>query len=102
ALNRAAQLLLEVAGGSLCKGFVSQKGQVPSSPMVHYRPSRAKVILGIDIPADRQLLILKNLGCAIDQKRETGSCSITPPSARLDLTREIDLIEEVARVAGYG
>ena len=101
ALNRAAQIILEAAGGSLRKGVLSQKGQIPAPISVDYRPARAKVILGIVIPEDRQLLILKNLGCTVGKMNPPGVFRVTVPSARLDLTREIDLIEEVARVAGY-
>jgi phenylalanyl-tRNA synthetase beta chain len=55
----------------------------------------------LEIPEDRQLLILKNLGCEIVPGAHPGASRVTPPSARLDLNREIDLIEEVARVSGY-
>ncbi len=101
ALNRAAQLILEVAGGTLGLGPVVQKGKMPTPAVIDYRPERAEVILGIEIPKDRQVLILKNLGCSIENQSQLGVYRITVPSSRLDLTREIDLIEEVARVAGY-
>ncbi len=101
ALNRAAQLILEVAGGALCKGVLEKRGQVPSPSAVDYRSTRADKILGLKIPEDRQLLILKNLGCEMTSGTHPGSARVTPPSARLDLNREIDLIEEVARVSGY-
>ncbi len=101
ALNRAAQLLLELAGGSLCKGILSKKGEVSIPSAVDYRPKRADTILGTQIPEERQLVILKNLGCTLEKGSNVGIFRITPPSSRLDLTREIDFIEEVARVAGY-
>jgi phenylalanyl-tRNA synthetase beta chain len=68
---------------------------------VEYRPARAQALLGFDLPKERQLLILKNLGCTVEENPKVGPSRVTSPSARLDLVREIDLIEEVARVAGY-
>jgi phenylalanyl-tRNA synthetase beta chain len=100
ALERAASLILELAGGSLAKGTLSPSSRVPRSPMIPFRPSRANALLGIELTAPKQVKILKDLGC-----RVTGGAaktlSVVPPSRRLDLTREIDLIEEIARITGY-
>ena len=101
ALNRAAQLLLEVAGGSLLRGIPSQRVSLSGPSAIEFRPARAQSLLGVELAPHRQLLILKNLGCTVEENLKEGPARVTPPSARLDLAREIDLIEEVARVAGY-
>jgi phenylalanyl-tRNA synthetase beta chain len=57
-------------------------------------------ILGIDVPVERVQEILAGLGC-VEVQRGPGSISVAAPSWRRDLSREIDLVEEVARVHGY-
>ena len=101
ALERAAGLILEVAGGRLAKGMVSAAGKALKSPTVAYRPLRAKALLGLDIPAKNQLQILKSLECKVKGTPQSKSWSVQCPSYRLDITREIDLIEEMARLTGY-
>jgi len=100
ALQRAASLIVEVAGGQLAKGVVSAVTQDFKPAQVKFRPSRANAILGTNLSDKAQLQILKGLGCQFEA--EVGDVLVVQcPSYRLDLTREIDLIEEVARLAGY-
>ncbi|MCH1927118.1 hypothetical protein L6232_20085, partial [Shewanella sp. C31] len=54
--------------------------------------------LGTDYPEREQLAILRRLGCRVEGE---GPYRITPPSRRLDLRLEEDLVEEVARIQGY-
>ena len=63
------------------------------------RRSRITRVLGIEVPWERCQDILSRLGCSIETELE--SLVALPPSFRQDLTREIDLIEEIARVHGY-
>ncbi|HTA76488.1 MAG TPA: phenylalanine--tRNA ligase subunit beta [bacterium] len=100
ALQRAANLIVEVAGGQITKGVVSV-ATVEFKPVdVKFRPSRANAILGTNLSDKAQLQILKGLGCKFEA--EVGDTLVVQcPSYRLDLTREIDLIEEVARLTGY-
>jgi phenylalanyl-tRNA synthetase beta chain len=100
ALQRAASLILEVAGGQLAKGVVSEATRDFPAVQVPFRPSRANAILGTNLPDQIQTQILKNLGCQIGNK-SGDAVAVQCPSYRLDLTREIDLIEEVARLTGY-
>lgn len=100
ASRRACELILELAGGELASGVIDV-GRHPSArgPIV-LRLSQLPRILGIEIPADTVRRILEALGHKIvsaDQQR----IEVVPPSWRRDLTREIDLIEEAARIHGY-
>lgn len=101
ALDRAASLILEVAGGKLAKGVGSVSTAGFKTAKVQFRPARANAILGLDLPAKAQIGVLKGLGCKVKGSPAAKSLSVEAPSYRLDLTREIDLIEEVVRLTGY-
>lgn len=100
ASRRACQLILELAGGTLAAGVLDVGAHPSARAPVVLRLSQIKRILGIEIPTDRVRKILTALGAA-EVSADAGSVQVTPPSWRSDLSREIDLIEEVARVHGY-
>jgi phenylalanyl-tRNA synthetase beta chain len=98
ALERATRLLLDMAGG--LPGPVVAVGQAPApATPVFLRRRRLVEVLGIDPPADEVTGILARLGFA--PVAETDGWRVSPPSFRFDIAREIDLIEEVARIHGY-
>jgi phenylalanyl-tRNA synthetase beta chain len=106
ASRRCAELILQTAGGTLHPGVIDVGGPpLPRDPIT-LRLAQIKRVLGIEIdPADVER-ILKALGLEwLGQSDESGSVSVCvtvrPPSWRADLEREIDLIEEVARIHGY-
>ncbi|HTC19515.1 MAG TPA: phenylalanine--tRNA ligase subunit beta [bacterium] len=101
ALERATALILEVAGGHLAKGVGSVSTKTSKAPMVSYRPQRSNAVLGLEIAAKAQIEVLKNLGCKVKGTSQSKTLSVQCPTYRLDLTREIDLIEEMARLSGY-
>jgi len=99
ALNRAAQLITELAGGSTCKGIVDvYPGQQPLTE-IQLRPERVNFVLGTEIETVTMVEILKRLG--FDVETSGRGQRVTVPTFRSDITREIDLIEEIARVYGY-
>lgn len=100
ASRRCCELILELAGGELASGVVYEGAAVPMRSPIILRLAQLPRILGIDVPQDRVAEILKGLGCT-DSHRSATTISVTPPSWRRDLTREIDLVEEVARIHGY-
>lgn len=103
ASRRCCQLILDLAGGELAAGSVDVGAKpLPREP-VTLRLSQIKRILGIEIPAARVEKILTDLGCAMQGSAGASPSQITcvPPSWRRDLTREIDLVEEAARIHGY-
>ena len=97
---RCCDLILEVAGGSLCDGVVIAGTGTESPQPVTLRRRQLKRILGIDIPTERTDTILSQLGCEMAES-SSEEVTVVPPSWRGDLTREADLIEEVARIHGY-
>lgn len=100
ASRRCCQLILELAGGKLCKGVIDiGPAQPPREPIV-FRLSQIPRILGIDVSADRVCEILESLGITVTGRTEKEITAV-PPTWRRDLTREIDLVEEVARIFGY-
>ncbi len=97
---RCCQLILETAGGELLSGSVDTNPELPTRDSIVLRAHQIERILGISIPWSASIEILKRLGCQVvtsDAKQVT----IVPPSFRHDLTREADLIEEIARIHGY-
>jgi len=101
ASQRTAQLIVQLAGGKIVEGVIDvYPGKTEKQNLVAIRPSRAKKILGIDVPQQTIFEILRGLGFS-PQKCESDKILCTIPTWRSDVTREIDLIEEVARIYGY-
>jgi phenylalanyl-tRNA synthetase beta chain len=96
ASRRAAELILELAGGSLHPGVIDEGSPPAERPPIALRLDQIPRLLGIAIDRDRVIAILTALGLT-----PVGDLSFRPPSWRADLEREIDLIEEVARIHGY-
>lgn len=98
-INRAAQLMQEVAGGEIARGIVDDYPKTISPSKIDFRPKRVYHVLGTKIPNKKMTAILEQLECKVAPKN--AAWKITAPTFRPDLTREIDLIEEVARVYGF-
>ena len=101
ASRRACEMILDLAGGELASGVVDvQPRRRPEIEPVVLRFSQIKRILGIELEAKEVLSILTRLGLStMDSNHRCAT--LQPPSWRRDLRREIDLIEEVARIHGY-
>ena len=100
AMERATALLLTVVGGK-SGPLIEQtvKRHLPRISPVSLRLERISRLLGLDIPAKDVEGILNRLGMKL---RKTGNrWTVTPPSYRFDISREVDLIEEIARIHGY-
>lgn len=100
ASRRCCELILELAGGQLASGVADVGKKREVNPPITLRLSQIERVLGIQIPADAVERILTALG---NKKLSSNATTIEvqPPSWRRDLEREIDLIEEVARIHGY-
>ena len=99
ASKRTAQLITQFAGGKAAKGVVDIYPKKPEKKEVTLRLSRLNKLLGIDIPCEEALRILSALSFKPQRRDDVIVCSV--PSWRSDVYREVDLIEEVARVYGY-
>jgi phenylalanyl-tRNA synthetase beta chain len=96
---RAAALLVEVAGGELLDGMLDAGHPVPAPRVVELRPSRCGAIIGHEVLVGDMIALLRRLEIGVEQRSE-DLLACTIPAWRLDLEREIDLIEEVARLRG--
>ncbi len=99
AVDRAAELIVQLAGGELLAGIVEAGEPVPSPKKLTVRLSRIKRIVGIDIPATDAVAALSRLGLA--PVAAGDAINVVVPPHRLDLNIEADLVEEVIRVLGY-
>lgn len=90
----ATRLILEICGGEASE--IVQAGQVPEwKRNIDYDPAYLKQHIGVDVKADVQHKILKDLGFTV-----SGS-KIQPPSWRADVEGRADLTEEIIRIHGY-
>ncbi|HNS19492.1 MAG TPA: phenylalanine--tRNA ligase subunit beta [Sedimentisphaerales bacterium] len=99
ASRRTAQLIVQWAGGRVAKGVVDAYPRQPKPRQVRMRLSRLSKLLGIEVPQEAAMKILAAL--QFEPRWEDGSILCTSPTWRSDISREVDLIEEVARVYGY-
>lgn len=100
ALDRAAALIVELSGGSMAQGCLDVYPGKAEPATILFRPERANSLIGIELHREEILDILKRLECLVSDGPD-GAVVVTPPSYRIDLEREIDLIEEVARLNGF-
>ncbi|MGZ3596343.1 MAG: phenylalanine--tRNA ligase subunit beta [Syntrophales bacterium] len=101
ALNRAAQIMAEISGGRVCRGYIDRYPQkVEVAGNIALRRERVNEILGTDIDGTEIVDILESLEMTISTEKD-GLYRVTPPTYRVDIAREIDLIEEIARLYGY-
>ncbi len=100
AAARAAVLLARLGGGRIARGAVDVYPRPPTRPSVPLRLARTRALIGVEIPAGDCEAALVRLGCDVIPDG-AGHWRVTPPSARADLTREVDLIEDILRIHGY-
>lgn len=98
AADRLVELLLQVCGGELCKGVVSAGAPLPTPRHVSMRCDRCRAIIGLPIDDDTMRELLSRV--VLEPRLERGVVHCTIPTQRPDLEREVDLIEEVARLHG--
>ena len=105
-IDRTAQLMQAISAGTILKGVVDAYPEPAPQLKIRLRPERIKHIVSVDIPKPEMTQILEGLGCqtagALDEAKGLNEpIEVIVPSWRPDLEREIDLIEEIARIWGY-
>jgi phenylalanyl-tRNA synthetase beta chain len=95
ACNRVAELILEAAGGKLEGEAIDAVVRTPERRTIQLRRSEVKRHLGLDLPEQEIEHILRRLGFAVQAE------AVQVPTWRLDVEREIDVIEELARIHGF-
>ncbi len=99
AVERVCQLIEEIGAGTVVKGNIDVYKKVKEESIITLRPNRVKKLLGIDISIDEMMKYLNGLG--LQSKLEGELIIVTIPTFRLDLEREVDLIEEIGRLYGF-
>ena len=88
----ASRLLVDVTGSRMT-GHLDVQDGLPARPVVRFRPERASRLIGLEVPAADQRATLRGLGFDVSDEWD-----VTVPTWRArDVSREVDLIEEVAR-----
>ena len=100
ALNRAAKLIAEVAGGEILRGILDDYPNPLPRISIPFSRSKIERTLGILPPTDEIERILRSLGFQLESQTG-GGWRFTPPSFRADVSLPVDLVEEVARHVGY-
>ncbi len=117
---RAAELIVELCGADLCEGVLDDWSSPQPNRVIPLRPSRFREVIGLELPESRIIQYLQRLGLKqvgysewkktqdiqpnqLNQSKihDTEVPYIEIPHKRIDLEREIDLIEEVIRLHGY-
>ncbi len=100
ALNRATALMAEICGGEVLKGIVDCYPNKIEPKEINLRLNRCHALIGKELSKERITQILTDLELVVEDKGD--SLNVIAPTFRPDLEREIDLIEEVARMEGWG
>jgi phenylalanyl-tRNA synthetase beta chain len=101
ATARIAHLLAKIGAGSARPGLIDVVAAPPAARRPRLRPARVALVLGASVPEARSREILEGLGFGCGPSHGDGF-EVTVPTWRGDASREIDLIEEVARHNGLG
>ena len=100
AANRATQLIQELSGGRILEGAIDAYPVRLEPKPIPLRVSKVNQVLGTEIPCQKMRSYLEGLEMKVEEEKG-DRWIVTPPSFRGDLEREIDLIEEIARMDGY-
>ena len=100
ALKRAISLMSQLAGGRVSTGFIDNYPKIHTPPMIELRVDRTNLLLSTNLSTGDISGYLQALEMDVQEINE-NELKVTPPSFRVDIGREVDLMEEVARLSGY-
>ncbi|TKB23683.1 phenylalanine--tRNA ligase subunit beta [Desulfopila sp. IMCC35006] len=100
ALNRAVELMVAVADGQAADNGIDCYPGKTEKPAITLSVARTNELLGIELKTEGIIDLLESIGIGC-QLAENDKLTITPPSFRIDIEREADLVEEIARLYGY-
>jgi phenylalanyl-tRNA synthetase beta chain len=96
----ASRLLVELCGAKLVPGTIDVAAEIVAAPAIRLRAARVEGLLGMRIDQADQVAYLERLGFGVEVDGEGLQVEV-PPDRAGDVTREVDLIEEVGRVHGF-
>jgi phenylalanyl-tRNA synthetase beta chain len=102
ALRRCIEIIQATAGGSLADFPADLWPQPSTPPRIFLRPARVAKVLGVEFPTSILEQYLVAIGAVVLAKPDDERLVVDVPGWRPDLVGEIDLIEEIARLHGYG
>jgi phenylalanyl-tRNA synthetase beta chain len=101
ASNRAAQLIQQLAGGHVARGVIDTLANPIEKRRVRCRYAQVNRLLGVEVPPETVKKIFTGLSLSVISS-DASACEVEVPTFRVDLEREVDLIEEVCRIYGVG
>ena len=100
ASRRAAQLIVQTAGGKVLEQSIDAFPNPPSAKEIALRLDKTEDLVGVAIPHDQQVESLRRLGLQTDWSTAGANPIFRVPTFRVDIKREVDLIEEIVRLYG--
>ncbi len=97
--RRAAELLRQLAGGTVAQGIIDTYPNPPAPVVVELDPTYARQLSGLDLPAAEMAAMLERLEFTVEQHGER--LRATTPDHRMDVEGPHDLVEEICRLYGY-
>ena len=96
----ASRLLVELCGARLVPGTIDVAAAIPAAPRIELRAARVEGLLGMRIEQADQVAYLERLGFGVEVDGDDLQVTV-PPERHYDVTREVDLVEEVGRIHGF-
>lgn len=100
AMTQAANLIIEIAGGKISSEIIDVQPEPIVSPKVNFSYKKFRTLAGVEIDNASLKTILKNLDMEILSETKDG-LELTIPNYRTDVTRDIDVFEDILRIYGY-